>query len=228
MSAILAAVAGGAGLLALSYVGYVARAFFRYGREAGTGLRGDDLLDRFMPTYEVAEHHEVRVAAPADVTYEVAREMDLWRSRLARAIFRGRELLLRGKPGEDERPRALLAQCLSLGWVILAEVKEREIVVGALTRPWEANVRFRPLPPEEFAAFHEPGYAKIVWTLAVEPIGDAASLFRTDTRVVTTDPVSRARFRRYWAMVLPGIVLMRRVGLGLVKAEAERRARNAA
>jgi hypothetical protein len=43
--------------------------------------------------------------------------------------------------------------------------------------------------------------------------------------VLATDPVSRARFRRYWAALSPGILLIRREALRLVKAEAERRPR---
>jgi len=66
---------------------------------------------------------------------------------------------------------------------------------------------------------------KIVWTLRADPIAAAESVARTETRVATTDPNSRAAFMRYWPMVAPGIVLIRRISLGIVKREAERRAR---
>jgi hypothetical protein len=97
--------------------------------------------------------------------------------------------------------------------------------MGAVTQPWKANVVFRALPPDEFAAFHEPGYVKIVWTLRVDPLGPAESMFRTETRAVCTDPESRARFRRYWSFLSPGIILIRWLSLGPLKVEAERRAR---
>ena len=54
----------------------------------------------------------------------------------------------------------------------------------------------------------------------------AASVQR-QTRVATTDPTSRAKFRRYWACLSPGIILIRWISLGPLKAEAERRARQA-
>jgi hypothetical protein len=41
--------------------------------------------------------------------------------------------------------------------------------------------------------------------------------------VVATDPAARARFRRYWTLASPGIVLIRWELLRLVKREAERR-----
>ena len=109
---------------------------------------------------------------------------------------------------------------------MLAEVPDREVVVGAVTRPWEANVTFRALPADRFAAFSEPGYVKIAWTLRAESIGATDSIFRTETRAVATDPTARARFRWYWAFLSPGIILIRWAILQPLKSEAERRARD--
>ena len=121
--------------------------------------------------------------------------------------------------------RASLADLQELGWRILAEEPGREIVFGTVTQPWQANVRFRGIPPEDFAAFAEPGFVKIVWNLAVEPRGATASVFRTETRVATTDADARRRFRRYWAVFSPGIRLIRRVMLRSVRDDAEARHR---
>jgi len=81
--------------------------------------------------------------------------------------------------------------------------------------------------PDEFEAFREPGYVKIAWTLRADPIDATKSVFRTETRVATTDPTSRSNFRRYWALVSPGIKLIRWISLGPLKAQAERRAHQA-
>jgi len=86
-------------------------------------------------------------------------------------------------------------------------------------------VKFRALPPDEFAAFNTPGFAKIAWTIRAEPLGLATSRFYTETRVATTDPEARKRFRRYWTLVSPGVQLIRRESLRLVRADAERRYR---
>jgi hypothetical protein len=40
-----------------------------------------------------------------------------------------------------------------------------------------------------------------------------ASIFRTETRAVATDAVARAKFRRYWSFLSPGISLIRRAVL---------------
>jgi hypothetical protein len=121
------------------------------------------------------------------------------------------------------RPRGLIAWAKSLGWGALAELPDREIVMGAVTRPWEANVTFRALPADDFAAFNEPGYVKIVWTLRADPLTSTESVFRTETRAVATDVSARVRFRRYWSLLSPGIIVIRWLMLGPLKAEAERR-----
>jgi hypothetical protein len=212
--------ATGAALLGL---GYIATTWYRYGRSRPMpGGAHDSLLDRFMPSCEVAERHETAVQAPASVTYAAARALDLQQSPLIRAIFAGRELLMRSKPLQPRKSTSFLTEVLELGWGILAEEPGRELVMGAVTQPWEANVVFRSLPPEAFAEYQEPGYAKIVWTLVAEPRGPESSVFRTETRVATTDPRSRARFRRYWSVFSPGILLIRRETLRLVKRAAER------
>ena len=208
-------------------LGYAATQWLRYGHVRKR--RGPPaLLDRFLPEYEVLERHQTRVGAPVDVTYAAAREMSLASSPVVRAIFRGRELLMRATANErpEQRPlQSLIDEVLSIGWGVLAQEPGREIVLGAVTQPWKSDVKFRALPPDEFAAFDEPGFAKIAWTIRAEPLGPATSRFYTETRVATTDADARKRFRRYWTLVSPGVRLIRRESLRLVRADAEHRYR---
>ena len=219
--------AAGAGLLALPYLAYVAHAWRRYGRDGVSDGTGDSPLDRFMPACEIAERHEIVVAAPADLTMAAAREMDIYRSTLVATVFAVRTLPARLRGAASRSPSSLLSETLALGWRILDDQPGRSVVVGAVTQPWHADVTFRGLDPAVFKDFAEPGYAKIAWTLEAIPLSPTTSCFRTETRVSTTDPLSRARFRRYWAVFSPGILLIRRASLRLVKADAERRFRSA-
>jgi hypothetical protein len=218
-----------AGFAALAYGAIVGTTWLRYGRSArpAVGDAADPLLDQLIPSYDIAERHQIRVSAPADLTFKAATEVDLRDSLIVRAIFRAREVALGSEPGAIG-PRGILAMTTSIGWGILAERPGREVVVGAVTQPWEANVVFHPLPPGTFAAFAEPGWVKIVWTLRADPDGSAGSIARTETRVATTDLVAREKFRRYWSFVAPGIVLIRPLMLRLVKRSAERLAQAAA
>jgi hypothetical protein len=217
-------VAAGVALAGVSYGAYVARTWLRYGR-TDKALPPDPLLDQFLPHPEVRECHEIGVAASASTTYAAAHALAPDQSPVVRAIFRGRELLMGGTHRSEPRQvQPFLAQMLALGWGLLAEVPERKLVFGAVTQPWRADVVFRSLPPEMFANFAEPGYTKIIWTIEVDPLDPVTTVFRTETRVTTTDPDARRRFRRYWAFLSPGILLIRRETLRLVKREAERRA----
>jgi len=217
--------AGALGVAAGAYAGYVGVTWLRYGHPAPA--RADDadpLLDRFMPTYEIVERHHIGVAAPGAVTLDVAREVELQASPVVRAVIRAREILLGATPDTRRHSGGLLAETQSLGWGVLAEVPERQIVVGAVTKPWEANVTFRALPPDQFAAFNEPGYVKIAWTIRADAISETESVFRTETRAIATDPDARTRFRRYWSFLSPGIIVIRWALLDPVRSEAERRA----
>ena len=59
---------------------------------------------------------DIRVAAPADVTFSAACEIDMQRSPIIRAIFRAREVILGSEPDTAARPHGLLAWSKSLGW----------------------------------------------------------------------------------------------------------------
>jgi hypothetical protein len=183
------------------------------------------MLDEFISAYEVVERRRVRVAAPAAIALAAACDMDLAQSAIIRGIFKGRELILGAHPDKVRSPRTLLAWARELGWAVLAEIPDREVVLGAVTCPWDANPIFRPLPPAEFAGFHEPGYAKIAWTLRADPINATESVARTETRVATTDEIARQKFRRYWSVVSPGVEVIRWASLRLVKKKAESRMR---
>jgi hypothetical protein len=179
-----------------------------------------------MPTFDVREHHQATVRAPGAVTYAAARDLDLRRSPLIGGIFRARQLLMGGRAAPASTAGSFLDEVQALGWRVLVEEPGRELVMGAVTQPWLADVVFRGVPPEDFPGFAEPNYVKIEWTIGVTPRDEGSSVFRTETRAVATDPGGRARFRRYWTLVSPGIVLIRWEMLRLVKREAERQARS--
>lgn len=222
MNRISRMVATGAGVAGASYATYVATSWLRYGRTTpARGAARDPLLDSFMPRYDVCERHAIDLATPAEVTLAAAKKLELDSSPIVRAIFKGRELILRSQPDATSRPKGLLETMRSIGWGVLAETPA-EIVMGAVTRPWEPNPVFRAVAPTDFAAFAEPGQVKIVWTLRADPAADGSSTFRTETRAVATDAESRRRFRRYWAFLSPGIILIRFALLRALPAAAER------
>jgi hypothetical protein len=209
----------------LAWAAYAAASWLRYGRTRDTTSQQADPLDSFIPDPEVDEVHQAMVGAPAAVALQAAKELDLNRSPLVWLILSLRTLPARvqGAPTRWETP-GLVEETLRIGWGVLSDTPGKHFIAGAVTRPWETVVRFRAVAPEEFAGFEAPGYAKIVWTLEADALSERESVVRTRTRVKTTDPESRRRFRRYWAVFSPGILLIRREALRLVRHEAPRMA----
>ena len=210
---------------AAAYGAYAAVTWLRYGHAAPPEpAEADALLDAFMPCYDVVHRNKTYVHAPSDVTLAAAEEQDMMQAPVVNAIFWMRQAVM-GAPFEpDSLPRPLIEQVRALGWIELARIPGREIVMGAVTQPWKGQVVFRGVPSRDFAAFAEPGFVKIVWTLRADPDGPDACWVRSETRAVATDADARARFRNYWAFVSPGVSLIRRLSSGPMKRDAERRA----
>src|SRR5688572_25376828 len=122
------------GIAAAGYASLVAWNRWRYG--SPPPLAFDPALDRFIPSPEVAEHHEIAVAAPAEVVLAAAKALQALDLPLVSTIIKLRELALGGEPDRRLHPQGLLDQMVSIGWVVLAEIPGREIVLGAVTKPW--------------------------------------------------------------------------------------------
>lgn len=210
-------------VVAGAYAAVTGRLWLGYGRpDAAVPPERDVLLDEFLPHYDVVERLQVNVNAPADVTFRAAEGQTLMQSRAVRLVFRLRQLVMGSARAPEELPLPLIDQAKVLGWRELARLPGREVIMGAVTQPWKADVTFRGLPPTEFAGFKEPGYVKIAWTLRAHPLPNNRSTFFSETRAVATDPVSRKTFRNYWALAAPGIWLIRRLSSGPMRRQAER------
>lgn len=206
-----------------TYAGYAALTYARLGRPPA-GRAPASRLDALMSDFDVRDAHQRHIEAPAQVSYRWATNISLYDSPLARAIFGLRTLIsrVRGELGEPAPPRPLLEEAHSFGWRTLEHEPGRYIALGAVTQPWRASVEFTGLSREAFEAFDEPGHAKIVWSIEALPTGANSTRLRAETRVATTDPASREKFRRYWSLVSPGVVLIRTEMLRLAKKSAER------
>ena len=180
------------------------------------------LIDPFLPDADERTVHEIRIRAAPEQVLAAAESFDLESLGLVRALFCIRGWLLGARPRPPHVARGLVEQMTSIGWGTLAVEPGRQRVMGAVTQPWEPDVRFTAVAPDAFSAFSEPGQVKIVWSLEAEPDPrSSTTLFRTETRAEATDETSRRRFRRYWRLFSPGIVLIRRVLLPALRRAAE-------
>jgi hypothetical protein len=178
-------------------------------------------IERLIPAWDVRSYHQTIVQAPADMAFGVAEHFDLQSIPLVRAIFWLRGKLMRASRSGPRRSAGLVAETKSLGWGELYRQPGRELVMGAVTKPWLADVRFTAVPPDEFLGYAEPDSVKIVWTIEAVPIEPGLSLLRTETRVRATDLAAREKFLRYWRFAHYGIELIRRLHLPAVRRAAE-------
>lgn len=176
------------------------------------------LLDRYLPRWDLRDRHEGTVRAGQARAYEALRSLDLERPLVIRALFFIRTLPERWRGQSRPRiPRPFLESALEAGWRILEEDYGRELVMGAVTKPWESVVRFRSLSGPEFIAFDEQGWAKIAWSISAEETTPGRTRLAIETRVLTTDEASRRTFQRYWGAFGFGIRLIRVFALAEVR-----------
>lgn len=181
-------------------------------------------LDAFLPLRQQSTLQRTIVGAtPAQVRAAIW-EADLLATPLARALS-GAAMWperigawVRHEAAPERRRRsARLGDMLSddSPWTLLSE---EPVALGLLWTPPAGVVK---RPAEQFAAFDEPGFAKVVWTLEVVPFGAGHALLTTETGTQTTDAIAARRFELMWPLLSPFAALLRRQVLRAVRTQAE-------
>jgi hypothetical protein len=173
------------------------------------------LADGHLPVYDVVMRHQRQVAVPAAAAWAALHRADLGDSPVTRTL-----LMLRGLRRPGAARQLTLAALPATGFLPLGEQPGREVAFGLVGRFWTLSGGRVRVTPAEFRDFARPGYAKAVWTFAVEDDGPAAARLVTETRVACVDAASRRRFRLYWLCVRPFSGLIRRAMLEAVAREA--------
>jgi hypothetical protein len=179
-------------------------------------------LDRFVPEYQFHERHSIRVDAPADRVDDAIRRVPASEIFLFRALTWVRRC---GRPGPEGILNApadapILDVATRTTFLTLADAPGREIVFGTVLIAPRGTER-AVSTPEGFRAIRAPGFAVAAMNFSILEAGTGCEL-TTETRVFATDPVSRRRFARYWAVIRPGSGFLRRMWLRAIKKRAER------
>ncbi|AQA06093.1 hypothetical protein BVC93_03185 [Mycobacterium sp. MS1601] len=181
------------------------------------------IVEATQPRYDaILVRHAVVDADPAH-TLEAAAGLDLLTVRTPLLVA---AMWIRGLPAKLtgttplQPPSLVIADGGLPGWLVLGR-DEREIAFGAVGRFWTPVIEWRDVPREEFAAFDEPGWGKIVANLSVRPYGNQRTLLSYECRTVITDARSRRRFQLYWLVVRPFVAHIMGATLAAAKADAE-------
>jgi hypothetical protein len=179
-----------------------------------------DTIERFIPAPDMRLAQEIIVHAPAALVFDVAKRFQMDSIAAVRAIFWLRARLLGAR--YEQMHKGLVEAMLGMGWVMLADTPDRELVMGSVTQPWVGEVHFRAIDAGSWAAFAEPGFVKIAWTLESEPIGPELTRFRTETRAQATDESAQEKFRAYRRKFGIGMLMIRWLTLPAMKKAVER------
>jgi hypothetical protein len=161
------------------------------------------LLSDVLPRWDVRKRHAIELQATPERVWSALGDTTLGEMPIARMLFR-----LRGLPSASDRGLLDLE-----GFQRIAEEPGRELVVGAVGRPWIVTEHLRR--DADVRTFSEPGYAK----LALNVTYDGHTL-ATETRVQLTDARSRLWFKLYWLVVGPFSGLVRKAWLRAIARRA--------
>ena len=194
------------------------------------------LIDRMLPTFDATIVEHSIIEAPPETVYRAVRDMDFMRihSPLMDAAMFVRSLpdKIAGKLGREistkPPPSMRISGMLDAGddsvglpgWIALGENPPHELAFGAVGKVWKADIEWKPIPPETFVEFDEPGFAKIAANFSLRSYGTNRTLLSYEARTAGTDDGARRKFFRYWRVV--------RRFVGVVMKAAVRTARDIA
>jgi hypothetical protein len=173
----------------------------------------DMLVDEFLPVYDVSDAIATIVDADVATTWAALMEVDLievGRRRPLVAVLGALRILpdvvtrlLHGQ-APPRAPRQLRLRDVTTpppdqgGWILLAERDRDEIAMGLVGKFWLPVIAYANVSPGSFETFNQPGWAKTIYSLSVQPLGERRTLLSGVMRTATTDEHARRWFRRYW------------------------------
>ncbi len=169
-------------------------------------------LEQILPEFDKCEVHETEIAASPSEVYTAVWKMDLSQSKIIRGLFK-----LRGMPEGG----LTLPGLIELGFNVLEDDKENEIVFGLIGSFWSGKPVMEEHDTNSFKEFTTPGNAKAAWNFLIEPMAERRVKLRTETRVKCTDKKSRFIFSLYWFIIRPFSGWIRRIMLKIIKRNAE-------
>jgi hypothetical protein len=192
------------------------------GNQSPRGLRGPDFsrLDEFVPVWHFSERHSIAIDASPAVVFDAIKQVradEIFLYRTLTWIRRGGRPIPESilNPGSRD---SLIDAAVKGGFLKLAEDFPRELVIGTVVvAPTGAP---RHITPAEFKTSLRPGYALAALNFLVRPEGSNKSIVTTETRVFANNPDVRRRFARYWRLIYPGSVIIRRMWLRAVRRRA--------
>lgn len=170
------------------------------------------LIDAILPEYHKREYHDIQIFGNRSLVYQAVRTLDFSDSMIIRTLFR-----LRGLPATSTNLDGLL----QVGFLLLDEIPDVEIVLGLVGKFWTLRAQILKLDASQYAEFNQRGYAKLAWNFAIQEYAAGTVRLSTETRIACIDNHSKSRFKLYWFLIGRFSGLTRREMLRGVKRMVE-------
>lgn len=174
-------------------------------------------LGKLMPEFEQHWALDTVIAAPPERVYAAFQNLNPKNMRLAEVLGKLRTF---GK--REQAPAKTFSEAAErFGNVSLVDEPNKEIVAGLVGQFWKRDFGIRRVKPEEFPAFSEPGYAKVLSAFRIDPVpGTQTSRVHSVMRIHATSDDAAKKFNRYWMLLNPGIKLYMRSMLAALRRES--------
>ncbi len=177
------------------------------------------VLDDAMPEYQFYEKHSARIHARPDQVLQAVRESTFGDMKCMATLLRIRASALHIRDtGASLQNRRVLDTFAASGYITGGNEHEVVMFGGANARA-KRGLGVRTL--QEFTDYRVPGAVKMAYNFTVEDAGGGWTTLSTETRVLTTDDLTRRGMGRYWRLIVPGSGLLRRQWLDAIKKRAE-------
>jgi hypothetical protein len=165
-------------------------------------------MDEFLSTHDFSAVHEIRINAPPSVVYQrllVSDFNEAWVVRLLMTLRSG------GRPPRNRAPGDLRQRFQGTGFIILAEVPGKELVIGVAGKFWRPDGgRCLDLTAADFVGFSRPGCTKAAWNFRLRTESPKCTVLSTETRIKCFGRAALWKFRLYWSLVGPFSGLIRK------------------
>lgn len=167
------------------------------------------LIDNYLPEYTFNECHEIFVHSPIEEVYEVAKDVDLSKSKLIVMLFK-----MRGLSTKRMNLQGLIDD---FGFSRLAENYPLEHLIGFLA----ADKVIPAANTKEFLTTTLPAKVKVAWNVTFSEISPGLTKVTTETRVLCLNNVTKRLYHVYWMLLKPVSGVIRKKMLRIIKRQSE-------
>ena len=167
------------------------------------------LIDKYLPEYTFNEYHCIDVNSSVEGVYKSAKDFDMSKSKLIKALF-----YMRGLPTKRMNLQGFISD---IGFTNIEEKFPTENLIGFWVR-----TKIEPIASyDDFIDNTISARVKVVWNFRFEKINDSHTKLSTETRILCIRPLTKLTFGLYWIIIKPFSSAIRKRMLQIIKDDAE-------